>query len=314
MNQVAPKVFISYSHDNEQHKDWVYSLACRLRSNGVDVILDQWNLSLGGDLGRFMEGGLSSADRVLVVCSRKYIQKVNEGTGGANYEKMLLSGQMMQDGVSAKVIPVVVENDGDVLLPAFLSTKRYVDFRDKAAFESMYSQLVREIHGVSIKPCPPLGKNPFEIADLFVDPVITFSPERYVSPASSGIVSFDFSSNNGRYIFGSGDMAFETAWTQRGPNSIYAYSDAKSIRSVAPAVGARAIAEIHNADRFDASSRTRSPRVGEILIWKNTAGYYLATMIQSVQVREYGALTDDLRIEYQIAPLKQASFGGFHGG
>lgn len=314
MSLVAPKVFISYSHDNEQHKNWVYSLACRLRSNGVDVVLDQWNLSLGGDLGRFMECGLSSADRVLVVCSTKYLQKVNAGTGGANYEKMLLTSQMMRDGVSDKVIPVVVENDGEVLLPAFLSTKRYVDFRDEAAFETMYSQLIREIHGVSVKPCPPLGRNPFDLNDLFVDPVTTFSPERYVSPASSGMVNFDFSSNNGRYVFGTGDMAFETTWSQRGPNSIYAYSDAKSIRSVAPAVGARAIAEIHNADRFDTSSRTRSPRVGEILVWKNTAGYYLATLIRSVQIREYGASSDDLCIEYQIAPLKQASFGGASAG
>src|SRR5258708_6519779 len=36
-----PKVFLSYSHDSETHKDWVLKLATRLIANGVDVLLDQ---------------------------------------------------------------------------------------------------------------------------------------------------------------------------------------------------------------------------------------------------------------------------------
>ena len=62
----APTVFISYSHDNEPHKEWVYNLACRLIESGVETILDQWDLQLGSNLAKFMEQGLSSSDRVLV--------------------------------------------------------------------------------------------------------------------------------------------------------------------------------------------------------------------------------------------------------
>ena len=65
----APRLFISYSHDDQAHKDWVLNLATRLVNNGVDVILDQWNMALGGDLPRFMETGLVDADRVLAICS-----------------------------------------------------------------------------------------------------------------------------------------------------------------------------------------------------------------------------------------------------
>ncbi len=43
-----PKVFISYSWDTEngddEHKKWVRDLATKLRSHGVDVILDQFDL------------------------------------------------------------------------------------------------------------------------------------------------------------------------------------------------------------------------------------------------------------------------------
>ncbi|MDR1387396.1 MAG: toll/interleukin-1 receptor domain-containing protein [Propionibacteriaceae bacterium] len=39
--------FVSYSHNHQSHKDWVLALATRLRSLGVDVILDQWDLTPG---------------------------------------------------------------------------------------------------------------------------------------------------------------------------------------------------------------------------------------------------------------------------
>lgn len=48
-----PKVFISYSHDSEEHKEWVLELATNLRKHGIDVILDQWELAVGKDL-RFL--------------------------------------------------------------------------------------------------------------------------------------------------------------------------------------------------------------------------------------------------------------------
>ena len=35
-----PKVFISYSHDTQEHKKWVLDLATRLRGGGVDAIID----------------------------------------------------------------------------------------------------------------------------------------------------------------------------------------------------------------------------------------------------------------------------------
>ena len=38
------KVFVSYSHDDEKHKEWVYKLSCDLVKNGIDTILDQWDL------------------------------------------------------------------------------------------------------------------------------------------------------------------------------------------------------------------------------------------------------------------------------
>ena len=49
----SPKVFISHSHDSESHKAWVLRLATALRDNGVDAVLDRWDLSPGQDTAAF---------------------------------------------------------------------------------------------------------------------------------------------------------------------------------------------------------------------------------------------------------------------
>ena len=47
-------------HDSGDHSDWVLQIATRLRSNGVNAILDRWNLHLGQNLAAFIEKGFSN--------------------------------------------------------------------------------------------------------------------------------------------------------------------------------------------------------------------------------------------------------------
>ena len=74
-----PKTFISYSHDNDEHKAWVKKLAIDLRQHmGVDVIFDQWDLRIGSDLSLFMEQGLNEATLIICICSDEYVRKSKE--------------------------------------------------------------------------------------------------------------------------------------------------------------------------------------------------------------------------------------------
>ncbi|MGV3774927.1 MAG: toll/interleukin-1 receptor domain-containing protein [Verrucomicrobiales bacterium] len=66
---LAPMVFISYSHDTKEHKAWVAAFAQRLVLNGVEVLFDQWDLGPGDDVPKFMEKAVSQADRVLMICT-----------------------------------------------------------------------------------------------------------------------------------------------------------------------------------------------------------------------------------------------------
>ena len=92
----APKVFVSYSHDSPDHKQWVLDLATRLRTCGVDAILDQWDLGPGGDLPHFMEQSIANSVRILMICTERYVQKANAGTGGVGYEKMIVTADLMR--------------------------------------------------------------------------------------------------------------------------------------------------------------------------------------------------------------------------
>jgi hypothetical protein len=247
---------------------------------------------------------------VLAVCSAAYVEKANHGKGGVGYEKMILTGQLMRDIASDRIIPVIRNNGQAEVLPTFLLTRLYTDCRDDELFEVRYAELLREIHSQPVTPRPPLGPNPFTKVVPWVEPRLSFAPERYVSPALSGTVTFDYSNNNGRFVLGAGDMLFETAWSGGGSTSIHAYTDPPSIRSVAIATGATSIIKIADASIFDTSSRVRSPHLGEIIVWQNTAGYWLATWIKQLQSRSHGSPADEITFSYAIAPAKTANFAG----
>lgn len=65
-----PSVFISYSHDSEQHRQQVLALADRLNADSIDCELDQYiNGSPEQGWPMWMEQQLEGAEFVLLVWS-----------------------------------------------------------------------------------------------------------------------------------------------------------------------------------------------------------------------------------------------------
>lgn len=158
----TPKVFISYSHDSEEHKNWVYQFSCQLVENGVEVLLDQWDIKLGSNILKFMENGLAESDRVLVICTDNYNNKSNNGAGGVGYEKNILTAELFHAQDTKKFIPCIrgVTTAG-LRAPVFLGGRAYIDFTDDSEFEINLRQLLHELFEIPLKPKPALGKNPF---------------------------------------------------------------------------------------------------------------------------------------------------------
>ena len=159
-----PKVFISYSHDSFNHKQWVLFLASRLRSNGIDAILDQFELKPGDDIPLFVETNLAEANNILMICTENYVNKANKGEGGVGYEKMIITSNLLKKIGENKVIPIVRQSN-TTEVPIFLKTKLYIDFSSDDIFETSYDDLVRSIHRSPIFEKPQIGHNPFFILE-----------------------------------------------------------------------------------------------------------------------------------------------------
>ncbi len=155
-----PKVFVSYSHDSLDHKKWVLELATRLRQNGVDATLDQWDLTAGDDVPHFMESNLAKADYILMICTSKYVEKANAGSGGVGYEKMIITSSLMKSISESKIIPVIRQS-GTTEVPTFLKSKLYINYSKDDDYEYASDELLRKIHDAPLFKKPEIGYKPF---------------------------------------------------------------------------------------------------------------------------------------------------------
>jgi hypothetical protein len=157
----APSVFISYSHDSEPHRQWVLRLATDLREKGVNASLDHWDLAPGQDIAAFMERSVTTADRVLLVCTESYVERTNCGAGGVGYERLIVSAELVNRIDTKKFVPIVRQATVPRAIPTFLGLRRYIDFSADTDYQQRLDELVREIHGVSPTSKPPVGPNPY---------------------------------------------------------------------------------------------------------------------------------------------------------
>ncbi len=307
-SSMTPTVFFSYSHDGDDHSNWVLQLATRLRSNGVNAILDRWNLDLGQDVAAFIENGFTKSHRILCVCSENYVKKANDKKGGVGYEKRIMSAEIMVDLDREWIIPVIRNNPGDQKLPVFLKGALYIDFDDDHLYEARYEELLRSLLDEPLLPIPPLGKNPFEVVKQFANQKFIPSSEKYVSPATRGKVVFDYSNNDGRFSIGSGELMFETGWSKSSDHDIQLLRNSDSISTVAVVKDKQEIGEIDDARAYDDSSWIRRPKVGQIAVLKNANGFFAAVKIIDIKDDTRGSQFDEITFDYVIQTNGSPSF------
>ncbi len=139
------KVFISYSWDNEAHKDWVLKVANKLEEyNEIDVIFDQYELSAGSDMTYFMEKGMT-ADKIIVILTPNYKLKANKRDGGVGFEYSMITSEMFDNQLLKKVIPIIRLGNKETCIPQYLKTKMYHDMKDDTVFSSRFFELLRII-------------------------------------------------------------------------------------------------------------------------------------------------------------------------
>lgn len=169
MKAETKKVFISYSW---KVQDKVIELANKLSSNGVEPIVDIYDLKVGQDKYAFMEQSVNdpSVDKVLIICDRSYMDKANNRTGGVGDETVIISPEIYGNIKQEKFIPVVIEFDeaGQAYLPHYLKSRRYIALSDDR-YKNEYNSLLLNIYDLQEHKKPALGVKPEWFEDETVD-------------------------------------------------------------------------------------------------------------------------------------------------
>ena len=178
----APKVFISYSWDSDDHKAWVKRLVDKLIGNGVDVILDQYDCPPGTNFPYFMEQSVEKSDKVLLVLTENYKQKADNRVRGVGYEISIISADVYQQEVNErKFIPILRQGENRAATPIFMRSLAPLDLRQDIDFEKNYELLLKTIFEHSDKPA--LGQRP-----VFAKPdTLTTTPVAFSMPEHTDI-------------------------------------------------------------------------------------------------------------------------------
>src|SRR5207248_2446503 len=71
--------------------NWVRRFADHLAANGIDITLDQYDLTLGTDRFEFMESAVRNCNVVLCICTPLYVKKANKRARGVGVETTLIT-------------------------------------------------------------------------------------------------------------------------------------------------------------------------------------------------------------------------------
>jgi hypothetical protein len=183
----TPKAFISYSWSSEQHQSWVIDIATRLMQDGVEVILDKWDLKVGHDANAFMESMVTdpTVTKVLLVCDRIYAEKANGRMGGVGKEAQILTREIYEKVDQDKYAALITERDdeGRAITPAYYGGRQFIDFSRPELAEAGYEELLRWIWNKPRHVRPKLGQAPAFITNP--DAVVTGTDSKFKRAADA---------------------------------------------------------------------------------------------------------------------------------
>jgi hypothetical protein len=276
-----PSYQVALSYAGEQ-RDYVEAVARALQSRGIAVFYDRFEaVTLWGKDGMEFFHRLFAADAAYVVMfiSKEYVAK----KWTRHERRSALSRALAEE--KEYVLPVRFDDSPVEGLP---DTIQYLTAANYTPAE--LAALISEKIGIQS---------------------LTTKASSVSTPQASsltGEVAFDYSAFNGRFVIGSGPQQFETMWSKGSDTQIHLYNDPSSINGIAIARGATRIPEVADASSYDFTSRTRTPRVGEIAVLRNVNGFYAAIQILGIKDNTRAGEIDELRIRFAIQPDGSASF------
>lgn len=145
MKEVNPKVFISYSHDSKEHQNRVLNFSNKLRDQGIDSALDQYEDSPPEGWPKWMDRNIDNSDFILIVCTETYYKRVkgddSEGKG-IKWESTLIYQQLYNAGANnTRFIPVIFSDGKFEHIPEPMQGATFYNVDDTDAYEKLYWRL-----------------------------------------------------------------------------------------------------------------------------------------------------------------------------
>ncbi|MEF8707032.1 MAG: CHAT domain-containing protein [Candidatus Accumulibacter sp. UW27] len=168
----TPRIFISYSHDTNAHKERVLRLSERLRKDGIETSLDQYvNGTPIEKWPRWMLNQIDWAEFILMVCTETYYRRFRgheePGKGkGVDWEGAVIT-QELYDARSAtiKFVPVLFDATDERFIPEPVRGHTFYVLNSEQAYRDLYNFLLGQ---AGVEP-GPLGK-------------LTWTPRRRAKP------------------------------------------------------------------------------------------------------------------------------------
>lgn len=154
-----PRIFISYAHESEEHKNRVLQFCGQLRQSGLDSWMDAYEPFPPQGWPQWMLHQIKRADFVLIVCSESLLRRFegDEPTGkgkGAKWEGTIVTHAIYDvERDNRKFIPIVVNLNAKDHIPTVLRPFTYFDVSDQVGKESLYRLLTDQ---PAVIP-PPIG-------------------------------------------------------------------------------------------------------------------------------------------------------------
>jgi hypothetical protein len=151
-----PRVFISYSHESNSHRDAVLALSEKLRADGVETVLDRYiNGSPPEGWPRWMLNELDRATHVICVCTETYYRRFRgheePGVGrGVDWEGACITLDLYNArSRNTKFIPAIVDERGQSYIPEPLRGASF--YRIGPDYEGLYDAILGQ---AGVEPAP----------------------------------------------------------------------------------------------------------------------------------------------------------------
>ncbi len=165
----GPRVFISYSHDSPEHRERVLRFANRLRKDGVDAWIDQFDVHQPQPWMTWMEREIEQARKILMVFTPTYKKRfeLNEEAGrgdGVKFEGIVIGQSIYQAGGRNEKFRAVLFEGCDFAGIAYdpdcisIRLRAYTHYRPETPLG--YEELVRWIFDQPVAVPEEIGSPP----------------------------------------------------------------------------------------------------------------------------------------------------------